>query len=82
MKFGDVEYRDDIWQTEVDAWTCEADALRALVGGVAALYESYRGGPFGVCQHTVRDDERRLFFFAQAARARFEAPPAAQERGS
>jgi hypothetical protein len=69
MKFGEVQYRDDVWQAEVDAWTCDADALRSLVGAVAALYESYRGGPFGVCQRTVREDERRLFFLAQAVKA-------------
>lgn len=61
-------------QLEVNAWTYEADALRSVVGATASLYESYRGGPFGVCQRTVRDVERSLFFFAQAAKSRFVEP--------
>jgi hypothetical protein len=66
-----VRINDDVWDECVSGWASEGDALRALVGAVSGLYESYRGGPFGVCQRTVRDAERQLFHHAQRAKERF-----------
>lgn len=71
MRLDEILISDELWDDEFDQLGNEREHLRLLVQRVAALYESYRGGPFGVCQRTVRDVERSVFHAAQRAKSRY-----------